>query len=99
MSSMSPFHLKLIGCEFFFFSSGRRHPGCALVTGVQTCALPICVMARLGMRHVRSEVRAWEHPVPGAEEGEVVYEITAAEWRQPQRLAGHDPATGGDAQR
>src|SRR3546814_1833020 len=41
MSSMSPFHLKLIGCEFFFFSSGRRHPGCALVTGVQTCALPI----------------------------------------------------------
>src|SRR3546814_8817797 len=25
----------------FFFSSRRRHPGCALVTGVQTCALPI----------------------------------------------------------
>src|SRR3546814_4851696 len=25
----------------FFFSSGRRHTGCALVTGVQTCALPI----------------------------------------------------------
>src|SRR3546814_6464345 len=26
---------------FFFFSSRRRHTGCALVTGVQTCALPI----------------------------------------------------------
>src|SRR3546814_10697950 len=26
---------------FFFFSSRRRHPRCALVTGVQTCALPI----------------------------------------------------------
>src|SRR3546814_6354745 len=26
---------------FFFFSSIRRHTGCALVTGVQTCALPI----------------------------------------------------------
>src|SRR3546814_17763319 len=25
----------------FFFSSGRRHTRCALVTGVQTCALPI----------------------------------------------------------
>src|SRR3546814_624446 len=25
----------------FFFSSRRRHTGCALVTGVQTCALPI----------------------------------------------------------
>src|SRR3546814_4061821 len=26
---------------FFFFSSRRRHTRCALVTGVQTCALPI----------------------------------------------------------
>src|SRR3546814_3213123 len=25
----------------FFFSSRRRHAGCALVTGVQACALPI----------------------------------------------------------
>src|SRR3546814_5677607 len=28
----------------FFFSSRRRHTRCALVTGVQTCALPICDM-------------------------------------------------------
>src|SRR3546814_7224584 len=28
-------------CCFFFFSSRRRHTRCALVTGVQTCALPI----------------------------------------------------------
>src|SRR3546814_6904354 len=28
---------------FFFFSSRRRHTRCALVTGVQTCALPIYV--------------------------------------------------------
>src|SRR3546814_2338994 len=27
---------------FFFFASRRRHTRCALVTGVQTCALPIC---------------------------------------------------------
>src|SRR3546814_615721 len=26
----------------FFFSSRRRHTRCTLVTGVQTCALPIC---------------------------------------------------------
>src|SRR3546814_950084 len=26
----------------FLFSSRRRHTRCALVTGVQTCALPIC---------------------------------------------------------
>src|SRR3546814_2473683 len=28
-------------CFLFFFSSRRRHTRCALVTGVQTCALPI----------------------------------------------------------
>src|SRR3546814_9728344 len=27
--------------SYFFFSSRRRHTVCALVTGVQTCALPI----------------------------------------------------------
>src|SRR3546814_18310193 len=27
-----------------FFSSRRRHTRCALVTGVQTCALPICAI-------------------------------------------------------
>src|SRR3546814_19664012 len=32
--------MSLLCC--FFFSSRRRHTRCALVTGVQTCALPIC---------------------------------------------------------
>src|SRR3546814_2370746 len=32
---------SLFSCFFFFFSSRRRHTRCALVTGVQTCALPI----------------------------------------------------------
>src|SRR3546814_1478373 len=32
--------LSFYGC-CFFFSSRRRHTRCALVTGVQTCALPI----------------------------------------------------------
>src|SRR3546814_7047557 len=31
-------------CFCFFFSSRRRHTRCALVTGVQTCALPISVV-------------------------------------------------------
>src|SRR3546814_4585849 len=30
----------------FFFSSRRRHTRCALVTGVQTCALPIFELVR-----------------------------------------------------
>src|SRR3546814_10682153 len=29
--------------SMFFFSSRRRHTRCALVTGVQTCALPISI--------------------------------------------------------
>src|SRR3546814_7263244 len=29
------------------FSSRRRHTRCALVTGVQTCALPICAFATI----------------------------------------------------
>src|SRR3546814_2345699 len=32
---------------FFFFSSRRRHTRCALVTGVQTCALPILSFNKL----------------------------------------------------
>src|SRR3546814_4103749 len=33
--------LECVVLLFFFFSSRRRHTRCALVTGVQTCALPI----------------------------------------------------------
>src|SRR3546814_1040124 len=33
--------LSISGGVCFFFSSSRRHTMCALVTGVQTCALPI----------------------------------------------------------
>src|SRR3546814_3474694 len=40
----------------FFFSSRRRHTRCELVTGVQTCALPIyekaALMAKLGKREM-----------------------------------------------
>src|SRR3546814_10341174 len=38
----SLFYISCLRCFcFFFFSSRRRHTRCALVTGVQTCALPI----------------------------------------------------------
>src|SRR3546814_11532782 len=33
-----------VSCVVFFFSSRRRHTRCALVTGVQTCALPISAL-------------------------------------------------------
>src|SRR3546814_1729620 len=50
---------------YFFFSSRRRHTRCALVTGVQTCALPISGIACyhpdndvLSFREVRALI-AW----------------------------------------
>src|SRR3546814_7872488 len=60
---------RLIVFWFFFFSSRRRHTRCALVTGVQTCALPIFAcrsssalaeeerQAILSMRVIRQQVR------------------------------------------
>src|SRR3546814_18998971 len=43
-------HYTVLICVLFFFSSRRRHTRCALVTGVQTCALPIftTLSTRLG---------------------------------------------------
>src|SRR3546814_4296926 len=39
----------------FFFSSRRRHTRCALVTGVQTCALPISGGPETGGRQIARE--------------------------------------------
>src|SRR3546814_7466631 len=39
--SLSLFVSLIVAGFLFFFSSRRRHTRCALVTGVQTCALPI----------------------------------------------------------
>src|SRR3546814_8485021 len=38
----------------FFFSSRRRHTRCALVTGVQTCALPIFHQRKMLVNLARS---------------------------------------------
>src|SRR3546814_5867842 len=40
-SCVVSFFLNMTHYFYFFFSSRRRHTRCALVTGVQTCALPI----------------------------------------------------------
>src|SRR3546814_5299487 len=42
-------------CLDVFFSSRRRHTRCALVTGVQTCALPISTT-----REKNAPVSGWE---------------------------------------
>src|SRR3546814_3032734 len=42
--SLSCVWMCRVGFVVFFFSSRRRHTRCALVTGVQTCALPISIL-------------------------------------------------------
>src|SRR3546814_8034398 len=53
---------------YFFFSSRRRHTRCALVTGVQTCALPIWpkVAAYSRARHRVRVLRKLFRPLPNA---------------------------------
>src|SRR3546814_7197234 len=41
--------MMLVLLIVFFFSSRRRHTRCALVTGVQTCALPILSAEATGL--------------------------------------------------
>ncbi|NHN54719.1 GNAT family N-acetyltransferase [Calidifontibacter sp. DB0510] len=43
------------------------------------------VMAALGMRHTRTFYPSFEDPLPGADQGEVEYEMTAVEWRARNR--------------
>src|SRR3546814_1597460 len=57
---------------FFFFSSRRRHTRCALVTGVQTCALPISRIGAFMARSTRwdrgspTSAGAWSAPARGS---------------------------------
>src|SRR3546814_5797913 len=53
----------MVCCLVFFFSSRRRHTRCALVTGVQTCALPIWFSAN---RSCRSPGLVHERIIAGA---------------------------------
>src|SRR3546814_19176570 len=63
---------------FFFFSSRRRHTRCALVTGVQTCALPILVLTNFTQGYdtldaVRREMAAqpWAAAINGEYSGAI----------------------------
>src|SRR3546814_9562374 len=61
----------------FFFSSRRRHTMCALVTGVQTCALPILLF---GTEHVGIALR---------QPGEHLLEIVQVVERIVERVIRH----------
>src|SRR3546814_8154749 len=82
------FMLYLV-CVLFFFSIRRRHTRCALVTGVQTCALPIYPGSLAGSisRYTQQTQRNAERLASIAEQQEalrerlVKQEIGRASWR------------------
>src|SRR3546814_9386539 len=71
----------------FFFSSRRRHTRCALVTGVQTCALPICMNSSERLR--RSLARAGIGLVDAPEAaGAGDWLLMRADWVYDEALVG-----------
>src|SRR3546814_14565205 len=71
----------IVSWFFFFFSSRRRHTRCALVTGVQTCALPISSVPSESIKNVAI------HVVPVGIATDPISEVPGVE-----RHAGNDPS-------
>src|SRR3546814_20571408 len=68
----------------FFFSSRRRHTRCALVTGVQTCALPSIQRLRKHAWLLWGGARALFLPSAGGAHDIARY---GRRWHRPARLA------------
>src|SRR3546814_3099606 len=75
----------------FFFSSRRRHTICALVTGVQTCALPICAfddVAALDEPRWATKWRVWKRMTSSYQQGAVFLAGDAAHCHSPSGGSG-----------
>src|SRR3546814_8954271 len=72
----------------FFFSSRRRHTRCALVTGVQTCALPISLTAHAYGAHVIvGSQKVWQSLSPKEKE---IISTAVVEARDYQRTVNRN---------
>src|SRR3546814_11460585 len=81
--------MRLIEYVLLFFSSIRRHTRCALVTGVQTCALPIYQASRSTIScgtQLFAEIKAFDVPDPCSPKWEslfdsnITFSYAAATW-------------------
>src|SRR3546814_4431114 len=77
--------MKTDGCSWFFFSSRKRHTRCALVTGVQTCALPICFWDlrrwKKGLEELNGPVYGWDVSKKDAESYYRIRELFKQEFK------------------
>src|SRR3546814_8440475 len=62
-----------------FFSSRRRHTRCALVTGVQTCALPISLASDIKFPALTGRIVDTADQIPADQEAALDAELTAFE--------------------
>src|SRR3546814_7502178 len=78
----------------FFCSSRRRHTSCALVTGVQTCALPISDPLPLAARELVDEaVLCGRCQADGGQQGiDKAVDVTAGDETMDQRRLAQDSA-------
>src|SRR3546814_1047497 len=88
----------MLFCLSSFFSSRRRHTMCALVSGVQTCALPISVMQHAIERMIRCNIPASVAASPinhGRQRGDCAREQIDASPRrsEPKHASRSDRAT------
>src|SRR3546814_19307936 len=97
-------HILIVDLILFFFSSRRRHTRCALVTGVQTCALPISRRgARDRYRHHRRRQRhphglslgRHRPPCAGCRHGRSHLPTGRRQGRRDRRRRGRTAARGG----
>src|SRR3546814_8850995 len=79
-------YANLVVLFCFFFSSRRRHTRCALVTGVQTCALPI--WPRAGSRSSAPSGRAAPTASPPSSNRETLRR-NQHEQKRTHHLASH----------
>src|SRR3546814_5277310 len=84
---------------FFVFSSRRRHTRCALVTGVQTCALPICGSGRCPIvsRSMQQGGRIRSRAKPGSSRPSA--RISVLRWRRAALPRARSARIAGSAMR
>src|SRR3546814_1376263 len=79
------YHLTFCVLLCFFFSSRRRHTSCALVTGVQTCALPISAAQPFISGAISKTIN-----MPNSATVEDCAEAYMQSWRSEERRVGKE---------
>src|SRR3546814_9692934 len=93
---MTTFLSAMFAWIVLFFSSRRRHTSCALVTGVQTCALPISTPDQGSRGLTRSQQFQYTEPewtparIFSARLRSAVYTPAVSPYRSEERRVGQE---------